>query len=104
MTRDHPQPAGPIAPLFALMTWRDFDRINDSSESEFSTYTMANALVALSYLITSADCASIARRQERRDRDGIVGPSMLVLKTHEAVRCRMSARSSCGGNDSMHLG
>ena len=51
--------------------------------------------------ITSANCASMARSRARRDRDGIVGPSMMASRTREAAGCRVSASSCGGGNDSI---
>jgi hypothetical protein len=54
--------------------------------------------------ITSANCALMARSRARRDRDGIVGPSMMASRTREAAGCRVSASSCCGGNDSILRG
>jgi hypothetical protein len=54
--------------------------------------------------ITSANCASMARSRARRDRDGIVGPSMMASRTREAAGWRVSASSCCGGNDSILRG
>jgi len=51
--------------------------------------------------ITSANCASMARSRARRDRDGIVGPSMMASMTREAAGWCVSATSSCGVSDSI---
>lgn len=54
--------------------------------------------------ITSANCASMARSRARRDRCGIVGPSMMASRTREAAGWRVSASSSCDANDSILRG
>ena len=54
--------------------------------------------------ITSANCASMARSRARRDRCGIVGPSMMASRTREAAGWRVSASSSCGASDSILRG
>jgi hypothetical protein len=51
----------------------------------------------------SANCASMTRSRARRDRGGIVGPSMMASRTREAAGWCVSATPSCccEVNDSM---